>query len=234
MKNLIIILFLSLLSTGLFAQKVTEKNIALKNNKNVFVNLKFADDIEIKTWDKQEVYLKSTVSINKGKFDDYFELNIEEKANTLVIESGYGNLFKDHGWKSKKKNDDYSNNIDIDAQYVLYVPKRVELKIKSISGDTNIKEYEGVLITDLVGGDITVEKYLGDLRLKTVSGDIDIKIDNASLTAKTVSGEIYSDESLSLKAEDKLVGQKVQGNFKSGIYKLNLSSVSGNIYLRKM
>jgi len=233
MKNLIFILFLSFLSTGLFAQKITEKNIALKNNKNVFVNLKFADDIELKTWDKQEVYLKSTVNINDGKFDDYFELNIEDKVNTLVIKSGYGSLFKDHGWKSKKKNDDYSNNINIDAKYILYVPKNVALEIKSISGDANIKEYEGVLITDLVSGDITVEKYLGDLKLKTVSGDIDIKIDNASLTAKTVTGDIYSDENMVLNAEDKLVGQKVQGSFKNGTYKLNLSSVSGNIYLRK-
>ncbi len=244
MKNLITILVLGLLSLPTQAQKVVEKNIPLNANKKVVMTIKLASNIEVKTWDKKEVYIKATVDIDNGKYNDYYKLNTKTKNNTIYVESDYGNLLEKKGVEQLKKEDQgtkiiiakkshKTNGVNINSQYILYVPKNIELNIVSTTGNTDVKEYVGTLSTDLISGNINIDTYKGDLKLKTISGNIDVKVSDTSLTGETITGRIRLHDDLSAKIERGFVGEKVKGNFKNGTYTLDLSSVSGDINLRK-
>ena len=64
------------------AQEKFEKEVNLKNNQAVSLDLKFADEINIKTWDKQKLLVKAVVKHNfKEKLD--FKL-LEHNKNSEV------------------------------------------------------------------------------------------------------------------------------------------------------
>ncbi|MDY8135230.1 DUF4097 family beta strand repeat-containing protein [Aquimarina sp. 2201CG5-10] len=236
MKILVNLFILCLISAQINAQKVIEKEINTSADR-IKAEFKFADDITIKTWDKNEVYLKAEVSINGGQFDDYYTLNIDNNSSVLNIESDYGDLFdkwkKERG-SNKKNNWDPCNNLDIDANYTLYLPKKSEFRIKSISGDVASEDYQGDLEVDIISGDIDIKKYSGDLVLKTVSGDIDVKVSKSKLRAETVTGMIYSDKDMNFdQGKNRMVGSKVTGSFGDVKSQLELKTVSGDIFIRK-
>jgi len=231
--NLIVVFFVTF---QLNAQKIIEKEITPSANE-ILVEFKFAEDIAIKTWNKNTVYLKAEVSINDGEFDDYFELKIDNSSSSLAIESSYGDLFKKRNKKrgaSKKNNWGSCNNLDMNANYTLYIPEGMSLRVKSISGSVASENYQGALEIDIISGNIDIKKYQGDLSLKTISGTIDIHIAKSKLKAETVTGMIYSDKELAFDSgKNRVVGSKVTGTFGDIKSQLELQTVSGDIFIRK-
>ncbi|WP_160114789.1 hypothetical protein [Aquimarina sp. AU474] len=236
MKHLVTLAVLCFFSMQIHAQKTIEKEISTSADQ-VKVEFKFAEDITIKTWDKNDVYLKAEVSINGGQFDEYFDLKIDNSSSVLDIRSDYGDLFD--MWKKERKSNrknkwDPCNNMDIDANYTLYIPKDARLRIKSISGNVVSQNYEGELTVDIISGNIDIKNYDGDLDLKTISGDIDINIAKSRLKAETVTGMIYSDKDLEFDhGKNRIVGSKVTGTFGDVKSDLQLTTVSGSIFIRK-
>ncbi|WP_299182430.1 DUF4097 family beta strand repeat-containing protein [uncultured Aquimarina sp.] len=236
MKILVNLIAVCFTLSQVSAQKVIEKEITPSSN-DVRVEFKFAEDIVIKTWDKSTVYLKAEVSINDGEFDNYFDLKINNSSSVLDIESSYGDLFKK--WNKKEgsnKNNNWGpcNNLDMDANYTLYLPKDMSLRVKSISGSVASENYQGELEIDIISGNIDIKKYQGDLSLKTISGTIDIHIAKSKLKAETVTGMIYSDKELEFdQGKNRIVGSKVTGTFGDTKSQLALQTVSGDIFIRK-
>ncbi|SEK86418.1 hypothetical protein SAMN04487910_1330 [Aquimarina amphilecti] len=236
MKNLVNLIIICCTIFQLSAQKVVEKEITPSSNE-VRVEFKFAEDIIIKTWNKKTVYLKAEVSINDGEFDNYFDLKIDNTSSVLDIESSYGDLFKK--WNKNKgsnKNNNWGpcNNLDMNANYTLYIPENMSLRVKSISGSVASENYQGELEIDIISGDIDIKKYQGDLSLKTISGTIDIHIAKSKLKAETVTGMIYSDKELEFdQRKNRVVGSKVTGTFGDIKSQLALQTVSGDIFIRK-
>lgn len=235
MKTVLKLLFLCLVSFQINAQKTIEKEFNPADL--VKIEFKFADDITIKTWEKNKVYIKADININGGEFDNYFTLKTDVSSSILDISSDYGDLFDK--WKKEKgsnKNNNWNpcNNLDIDAQYTIFLPKNSKLKVKSISGSVASENYEGELIVDIISGNIDIKNYLGDLNLKTISGDIDINIAKSSLKAETISGMIYSDKDLQFDhGKNRVVGSKVSGTFGNALSDLELKTISGSIFIRK-
>ncbi|MHA7056693.1 DUF4097 family beta strand repeat-containing protein [Aquimarina sp. M1] len=236
MKILINLLAFSCIIFQLNAQKVIEKEINTSADR-ITVEFKFAEDITIKTWNKNTVFLKAEVSINNGEYDSYYDLNIDNTSSVLDIESSYGDLFdtwKKEKGSNSKNNWEPCNNMDIDANYTLYLPKNANLRIKSISGNVASENYQGDLEIDIISGDIDIKKYHGKLTLKTISGDIDINIAQSKLLAETLSGLIYSDKEMEFdQGKNRIVGSKVTGAFGSVKSNLHLKTISGDIFLRK-
>lgn len=236
MKNLVKLIAVCFITFQAQAQKVVEKEISTSADR-VRVEFKFADDITVKTWDKNEVYVKAEVSINDGELDDYFELKVNNNSSFLTIESDYGDLF-DKRNKDKKSHNNRNwgpcYNLDMDANYTLYLPKNINLRVKSISGSVIAELYEGELEIDIISGNIDIKKYQGDLSLKTISGNIDIYIAKSRLKAETVTGMIYSDKTLEFEqGKNRIVGSKVTGSFGDIKSELELTTVSGDIFIRK-
>lgn len=96
------------------------------------------------------------------------------------------------------------------------------------------ESYQGELDIDIISGNIDVKKYQGDLSLKTISGNIDIYIAKSRLKAETVTGMIYSDKTLEFdQGKNRIVGSKVTGTFGDIKSELELTTVSGDIFIRK-
>ena len=201
-------------------QETFEKEVALKNGQAVKLELKFADEINIKTWNKQQLYIKATVKHNfKEKlnyqlleFNETDEVEIEEKIKNFEERKNI-NI----GGKSKEHN---RNCIEIDIDYEVYLPANVELVINSISGNIDVKSMNN------------------SLTLETISGFVDVSIDPSKkydLKCSTISGSIYSnlnfDSNGNIKAD--IVGSKLNTRLNGGGKTLRIKSISGDLYIRK-
>ena len=236
MKNLAIILFLGLISLTAHAQKIIEKNIDY-NNQFIDVEVKFASQIEVKTWDKNIVYLKASIYTEDPKFQDLYKLDIEENTSLIRIESEAEPVFKAYRKDCLKNNPQtkkycYNTGDLTEFNYVIYIPKNAKFKVSSINGDLKSEVIEGKFEADLINGDIEIATYSGDLDLSTINGEIDLKMINANLVAETIHGDIYADEKLKFNSTDRHVGQKISGSLGEASNRLRLNTINGNMYLR--
>jgi hypothetical protein len=235
MKNIKATLLLALISLSMNAQRVIEKNLDY-SGQAIALDVKFASEIEVRTWDKQSVYLKATLQTEEGKYLDLYELDVQEREKEIRITSNAEPVFKQfhEEWKREHPDQKYrSYNGDMyDFQYVMFIPKGTQCKVSSINGNLKATIFEGDLTTDLINGNIDIARYKGTFELSTINGEIDLKMSNTSLVAETIHGNIYADESLDLKTTDKHIGQKVEGNFDNPASNLRLNTINGNMYLR--
>ena len=200
------------------AQEVFEKEVALKKGQAVKLELKFADEIKIKTWDKQQLYIKASITHDfEEKLD--FELLEFIESNEVEIEEKIKNLEERKNITIKGKHYDHGC-IKLDIDYEVYLPSNVELSINSISGNIDVK------------------KMNNSLTLETISGFVDVAVDPAKgydLKCSTISGSIYSDLKFSSNSEVKadIVGSKLNTSLNGGGKKLKLKTISGDVFLRK-
>lgn len=239
------LLFIGLLLTfsNLTAQKKVVKNVPSTNIEDVYVHLKFAQNITVKNWNKNEISIEAIVDINDNKYNDKFSLIGNKIGNTYEIKSAFGDLFTKHKntvtiTHNNEKCNGYNfctNHNNVVVNYVIYTPEKMELKIKSISGSVIADKYVGVLNLDLISGNITIKKHSKDMDLKTISGDIDMFVSDATFEAKTLTGGIYSDLDIDFDKlkKKKYFGSKIIATIKNGTASLKLNTISGDIYLRK-
>jgi hypothetical protein len=226
MKKIINLVFILLITVSVNAQRKVEKSVKVSKNQELFVHFKFAQNIEVKQWNQNKIEVRATVNLNNGEGDKHFSLKSSESGNQVKIYSDFGNYFK------RKRN--WDRNYTTEINYVVYVPKNATLKVKSISGSLESDSYYGDLSTDLVSGNITIKKYNGEMQLKTVSGDVDVAISSARINAKTVTGTIYSDLKIDKSYnQNRSYSSKVRGTVNNGSVELRMTTVSGNIYMRK-
>ncbi|PCJ98941.1 MAG: hypothetical protein COA50_01530 [Flavobacteriaceae bacterium] len=236
MKKSIIMLLLGFICLTTSAQKIIEKSIAYKNQ-SIDVDVKFASEIEVKTWDKATIYFKAHIVTEDGKYLDLYELKIDESSSTIHIESNAEPIFKKiwdeyektHPGKKKRY---FSSGDDYDFNYTLYVPKNATFKVSSINGNLKAERIEGEFTADLINGNIAIKSYKGDLDLSTINGEIDLKMIDADLVAETIHGDIYADEKLNFTSTNRHVGQKISGRFDNATNRLRLNTINGNMYLR--
>lgn len=240
MKRYILFIGLLLTFNNLVAQKLVTKNQSSSGINDVYVHAKFADNIEVKNWSKNEISVQATVNINENKHNDYFTLKTSKIGDSYTVKSDYGDFFKKYRnyYSNRSKDEDCNcyNQNSIVINYVIYVPKNMELKVKSISGSVVADSFIGPLNLDLISGDITVKNHSKNMYLKTISGDIDVVISDATFEAKTLSGGVYSDLDIDFTSnkKNKYSGQqKVRGKIKNGTASLELKTISGDIFLRK-
>jgi len=237
MKRILFFIGLLLTFSNLSAQKKVTANKSSSGIDDVFVHVKFADNIQIKQWNKKEISVEATVNINDNEHNDYFSFETDKIGSTFTVKSDYGDFFKKHGNRSYHSNDDDDGcrcNNDLDINYVIYVPKNMSLEVKSISGSAQIDSYVGTLHIDFISGDIDVKKHSKNMRLKTISGDIDVYVSDAYFEAKTLSGGIYSDLDIDFEQNKKRNNsRRIAATIKNGEATLKMSTISGDIFLRK-
>ncbi|QTE22016.1 DUF4097 family beta strand repeat-containing protein [Polaribacter cellanae] len=245
MKSLLLFIGLLLTFNNLTAQKKVTENINSKNIENVYANLKFANNIIIKNWNKNEISVEATVNIDDNKHNNYFNFKTYKIGGTYKISSDYGDYFKKYrsyyshshkqGEEIKDDEDCCKHQHSNIVNYVIYVPKNMELKIKSISGSVEAENYIGELNLDLISGNITIKKHSKNMQLKTISGDIDIYVSDAKFEAKTLTGAVYSDLDLDFDKKRKSgYGSKIVATINKGTSSLKLNTISGDIFLRKI
>ena len=236
MKNLNYILAFLLLTNTLLAQKVIEKNIDY-SNQTIDIDVKFANNIEVKTWDKPSVYFKASIYTEDEKFQSLYKLKVDESNSSIYITSKAEPIYKAYRKDCLDKNPNRKRNCyntgDLcEFNYTIYIPKNARFKISSINGDLKSEIIEGNYTADLINGDIEIAKYAGDLDLSSINGEIDLKMINADLVAETIHGDIYADEKLKFTSNNRHVGQKIFGTIDKATSRLRLKTINGNMYLR--
>ena len=227
MKKIINLICILLVTVTINPQRNVEKSVKVSKNQELYVHFKFANNIEVKQWNQNRIEVRATVHLNDGEGNKYFNLKTSKSGNQVKMYSDFGDYFK------RKRTRSQHNTTNIN--YVVYVPKNAALTVKSISGSLEADSYSGNLTTDLISGDITIKRYTGEMHLKTVSGDVDVAVSKAKINAKTVTGTIYSDLKIDKSyKENKSYSSKIKGTVNNGNVVLKMTTVSGNIYMRKV
>jgi hypothetical protein len=214
MKSIIQILALALIVVPAFSQRVVDETYAVDNQKELSLEFPYATSIDLDYWDKNEINVNVEVQINEGEDDELFNLRSRKSDGIIRIFTD-----KDMFEKADKKRNCWNSDI----KYVVRLPRNMEISVETISGDINTT-FQG-----------------NPLWFKTISGDIELKVDakkGAQLKAKTISGEIYSNVDIDyLDGKEglrQIVGMKVRGDIYNGGVSLDLETISGDIFLRKI
>ena len=230
------------------AQTPIEKTIPITAGQKLLLNL---DDpqINIQTWDKKEVLIKGTVSINNGANDEAFDLQVSSTAQEITITS----LLKDrekipeqitikkddkeYFFKASNVNDpeikkffdehgrDYSYlsiGIIKNIKLEIFVPKNTETKIQAKHGLVEVKNFAAPL---------TIESKFGGV-------DATIPATSAGMiTARCRYGEILTNLGVKFDQTNKM--ERSSDKWTEISAKLGqgpaywFESKYGNVYLRK-
>jgi hypothetical protein len=197
-----------------FSQKVITKKLDVQDKK-VEMKFDFAENIRVEAWDKNTVELEVTVNIDNNRYNDYYTLNVNERAGSVdLIEK-----VDFEGIKKVKVQKDCCN-FDTKINYKLKVPANLEFNLKTISGKI-----------ELIGS-------VGKMSINSISGFIDYTIPTAlkaRINLETVTGDVYSDVKFDKSASKEIswVGTKRDLTLNGGTLPVKLETVSGDIYLRK-
>jgi len=230
MKTFSFLLFFSLLTNVTFSQKIIEKKFPWSSAQTANLNLKFADSIQVRYWDKAEVSVRISVVINNGRLNDALTVESGSTAGEITLETDFDKeLLKKgksedcpgqkHTWRTEHKGDDYY--VCSKINYQVYLPRNAKLKLETINGNIDIKGASAPVFA------------------KTISGYVDFswpKSKGANLAMKTITGEVYTDLEIDLKSKKQknpIVGYLLEGTVNGGGPELRLESISNNVYVRK-
>ena len=229
MKTLVFALLL-LAAGPIFGQKIIQKTLPCSPGQLVNLNLRFGDSIQVRYWDKPDVSVRISVTINGGKLNDALlvetstsgeEVKVSTDFDQKMLREGKAEDCPDKPGYSRNmyNGDHYSVCSDID--YQVFLPRSARLKVETINGNIDIK-----------GASEAVSA-------KTISGYVDMSWPTAkgvNLAMKTITGEVYSDLDIDFKGKKQqhpIVGYLLEGAANGGGPVVRLESISNNIYLRK-
>lgn len=231
-----------ILFTGIaLAQTPVNKSYPVKSGQRISLRFDYPELVRISTWDKNEISITGTVSINNGEHDSAFELTESNTAGMIYIENRINNLKnlpqrititrgnEKMTFKSKEDFNKYceqtgcdynvkSYGTDMDIVLEVKVPRNVETKLECVYGLAEVKNFTGPLTVEATYGGVDVsvqEKTTGEL------------------IAETNYGQIYTN------LETKFTGIDdrdfhTQVSIKPGTGpRYNIESKYGNVYLRK-
>lgn len=190
---------LMIMITGvLVAQTPVNKSYEVKAGNRISLRFDYPELVRISTWDRNEISITGTVSINGGENDRAFELNQSVSGNTMFIENRINGLkelphrititrgsekitFKskaDYRKYCEETGHDYnirSMGVDMDIVLEVKVPRNVETKLECVYGMAEVRNFNGPLSVDATYGGVDVavqEKTTGELIAETSYGQI--------------------------------------------------------------
>jgi len=226
MKNSIFIMMACILFSTIQAQDIVEKSTSISPSTSVSLDFDFADQIIIKTWDKNEAYVKAIVNINDNTYNEKFSLDVSTNKNGVSFKSDIEDL-EEISKRNKHyqhgivvRDDDHCIHMEIDFE--VYLPKTAKIDLNTISGNIEI-----------IG-------LSEPMDIKTISGYIDVSINSRSkvdFKLETITGGFYSNLELDIIEETDwkhhFVGGDMEASLNGGGHKINLETISGDIYLRE-
>jgi len=186
------------------AQTALNKTIPVQAGQKIVIHFDYPELIKVSTWDKNEISIQGSVSINNGENDDAFELQTSTSGNIIKIKNEIKNMkdlphritivdgsqkvvFKNKEELKKYQEENgkssfnmMSNGIDMDIKIEIKVPRNTETKIESVYGMVEIKNFIGPLMVDATYGGVDAalsEKTMGELIAETNYGEIYSNLD---------------------------------------------------------
>lgn len=235
-------------SLGVFAQRKIEKAIPVSADQSIKIDIKFAETIQLHTWEKKEILVRAEVSINRGENDDAFEIRSEVSDGKVMITTGLQNeeqiprrivihrgdqeyFFKTGDFHHPdvekfmaENGGSYqwsSSGILRSIKLEIFVPQGVSTTLESKFGMLEVTEFNAPLVAKANHGGIDVRvrtSDLGELRAKTRHGEI---LTNLDVKFDVIPANRHDD-----------FRTEVFKKIGSG-YSYDLEAIHGKIYLRK-
>ncbi|EAY24989.1 DUF4097 family beta strand repeat-containing protein [Microscilla marina] len=238
------------------AQEVKEKKMAFDGARSVYLHLSLGNSITVKGWNKNEVYVKTSVEINGGKLNKALSMSYEKLGDEIVIKSklDYDLLKKGKKEDCSDNYHNYSSSVNGERFYTCYkitheimMPRNAALRVKTINNKINLESLTGNLKINTVNGSINMTAQSIQpsqaLKFNTVNGKIDLTVPasaNTQVKMSTVNGRIYSHFEVPQKTKNGMrriggnrYNQRVKLTLGDGAASTVLSTVNGRIYLRK-
>jgi hypothetical protein len=244
MKHIIIFLAGALLlPLGSYAQTTLQRSFPVQAGQTIALEFDHPRLIKVSTWEKNEVAIQGTVSINHGTHDDAFILEQKTNGKTLTIRNEIRDLNKlprlytivqggqtitfntkddlrkyqaEHPGKFERM----SEGVDIEIVLEIKVPREFPTQVTSVYGMVEVRSFQGpISVSSTYGGvDAAVtEKTTGQIKAETNYGEIFSNLDTK------LTGNPNDPEAFHL---------LVAGNAGSGPT-YSFQSRYGNVYLRK-
>lgn len=237
-----ILVLLTFITGVLLAQTPVNKTYPVTTGQKISFRFDYPELVKISTWDKNEISIVGSVSINQGESDYAFELLQSNSGNTIYIENKIRNLkdlpkritvtrgeeklmFKteaDFKKYCKETGSDFnvkSWGVDMDILLEVKVPKNMETKLECVYGLAEVKNFSGPLSVEATYGGVDVsvqERTTGEL------------------TAETSYGQIYSNLDLKFTGSEFKDFHTVVSAKPGTGPKYAFESKYGNVYLRKV
>ena len=95
MKTITILVVMLLSLSSAQAQRIIEKHIDFSGKEFISLKIQIADSINIQTWNKNEVYVKTSVNINDNKDNEAYATSFDEDGKTVAVKANFkDNYFK--------------------------------------------------------------------------------------------------------------------------------------------
>ncbi len=184
------------------AQTPIDKTVPVTKGQTIRMRFDYPSPVKISTWDRNEISIKGTVSINGGEHDDAFKIDVRTSSNTIVITNEIENMdripqritvhdggtkivFKNKSeWKKYQEEHGRSNNvnmgIDLDIVLEIKVPRNTDTDVECVYGIVEIAEFVGPLSVQATYGGVDAsltEKNIGELIAETNYGNIYSNLD---------------------------------------------------------
>jgi hypothetical protein len=246
MRRFLFFLLLVLAASGLqsiSAQKIIEKTASLAKGQRLYLNLRQASNIHIRSGASGKMTLKASVSINQNKLNDALLLTMEQSGEEVKLTSDfdkemlrkaepgdcpnggsyYGDTYINNGNNKGARDRDGRtvNQVCAVIEYDITVPADVALHVSTLSGNI-----------DIVG-------LTGAIEAKSLSGFVDVAwpaTKGAELALKTITGEVYTDQDIAFSStpqKNPIVGYQLRGTLKGSGPLVKLESISNDVYFRK-
>jgi hypothetical protein len=230
MKNILLLFLLLFLVKPAFSQKIITKTLPLSADQAVHLNLKFGDDIRVRYWDKSDVSVRISATINNGKLNDAVTVETASTSTAVSINTDFDKELIKQGksedcpgskstWRTDRNGDSFS--VCSTINYEIFLPRKAALRVETISAN------------------IDIQGSSSPVWAKSISGYVDMSwpgSKGANVAMKTITGEVYSDLAIDFNGKHQknpLVGYLLEGTVLSGGPDVRLESISNHIYLRK-
>jgi hypothetical protein len=199
MKQAIILTMALSIAWATRAQTAVDKTVPLQKGQSVLFHFDYPELVRVTTWDKNEVSVHASVSINGGLNDDAFELLSNTTGSTVtfrnqikdmknlphhitIVDGGNKITFNTQADFNKYKQENgrsafgmVSNGVDMEIVIDVKVPRNTETRVESVYGMVEIKTFDGPLVVEATYGGVDAslqERSIGLVEAETNYGEI--------------------------------------------------------------
>ena len=201
------------------AQRLVTQTATLAAGQGVFLDLKFAHNIRVRSGASFQV--QAHVTVNDNQNNDLYSLSLQTAGSELSVvenldeeklrdthftgdcdggsrnnssgglKAGYTRSSKTGGLRPTLSHHkgEYSYCLKID--YDVTLPAGTALRLNTISGDLDLSGLNGAVTAKTISGDVLTAGLTGPLTLRTISGDVKLTgLGNSVVDATSISGDV--------------------------------------------
>ena len=180
------------------AQTPVSKTISAQPGQKLTLHFDYPELIRVGTWEKNEISIQGTVSINGGENDDSFELQTSTSGDIITVRNEIRNMkglpqritvtrdgqkmvfkskadYRKYADQNGKNYNMMSCGVDLDIQLEIKVPRNMETRLESVYGMVEVRDFTGPLTVEATYGGVDAaltERSTGELIAETNYGQI--------------------------------------------------------------